>query len=314
MGKVDRKPFIVALIPAYNEEKTIAKVVLKALRHVDKVIVCDDGSTDMTADIAEALGAEVIRHPRNMGYGATITSLLRRANELSADVAVTLDADGQHNPEDIPRLVDPILRGDADLVIGSRFIESNGQGIPGYRRAGIKAITALYNLASKLGVSDAQSGYRAYSLKALRTVVPNLTETGMGVSLQILRLVDKAKLKVAEIPVNVRYDVEKSSTRNPLLHGAELVWTLARLVALEKPLKYLGVPSLLILGAGIASAVHLILVFNQTRYFSIPLAIVTLGLLLFGLVLATSTLTFHALSLIFKRIEGRNENSSSAGN
>ncbi|MFQ5759231.1 MAG: glycosyltransferase family 2 protein, partial [Candidatus Bathyarchaeia archaeon] len=105
------RPFVVAAIPAYDEEKTIARVVLQAQRYVDRVVVCDDGSRDLTAKIAEKLGAEVIRHERNMGYGASIQSLFRKARELNADVMITLDGDGQHNSGEIPMLVEPVLEG-----------------------------------------------------------------------------------------------------------------------------------------------------------------------------------------------------------
>jgi glycosyltransferase involved in cell wall biosynthesis len=123
------KPLIIACIPAYNEEKTIAKVVLLTKKYVDTVVVCDDGSADMTSELAEELGAEVIRHEKNRGYGAALASLFRRAREINADVMVTLDADYQHNPDYISRLVEPILKGEANMVIGSRFLaEDSARG------------------------------------------------------------------------------------------------------------------------------------------------------------------------------------------
>ncbi|RDD53142.1 MAG: glycosyltransferase family 2 protein, partial [Candidatus Korarchaeota archaeon NZ13-K] len=91
-----------ALIPAYNEEAKIAPVILKARRHVDLVIVCDDGSTDLTGEVARSLGAYVIRHERNMGYGAALLTLFKKALEMNVSIAVTLDADGQHDPDLIP--------------------------------------------------------------------------------------------------------------------------------------------------------------------------------------------------------------------
>lgn len=116
------EPFIIAAIPAYNEERTIARTILMAQRHVDKVVVCDDGSTDMTAHIARQLGADVATHTTKKGYGAAIQTLFRTARALDADIMVTLDADGQHNPGEIPAMVAPILERKADVVIGSRFL------------------------------------------------------------------------------------------------------------------------------------------------------------------------------------------------
>lgn len=153
------------------------------------------------------------------------------------------------------------------------------------------------------GLADAQSGLRAYSRKALEIIAPKLTETGMGVSLQILRIAQQTDLKIVEIPVNVKYDVEKPSKKNPLAHGAELIVTLTKMLTLEKPLRYLGMPSAALLAAGTIAAIQLVEQFNRTRYFSVPLAIISLGLTLLGAILATTALTFYALSVILKKIE-----------
>jgi glycosyltransferase involved in cell wall biosynthesis len=140
------RPFVVVGIPAFNEEKTIAKVVLKAQKYADKVLVCDDGSTDMTGEIAERLGADVVRHEKRLGYGAALRSLFRRARELNADVFVTLDGDGQHEPREIPGVVKAVVEDGVDVAIGSRFVdESLARGMPWYRRFGVRFITRLVN-------------------------------------------------------------------------------------------------------------------------------------------------------------------------
>ena len=162
------KPFVVVGIPAFNEEKAIARVILEAQKFADAVVVCDDGSTDLTAEIAERLGADVIKHERNSGYGAAIRSLFGRARELGADVLVTLDADGQHDANEIPNVLKPILQNKADIVVGSRFIDAQGTTeMPLYRRFGAKIITKLVNGSSKNGISDAQSGFRAYNRQTM---------------------------------------------------------------------------------------------------------------------------------------------------
>ena len=162
------KPFVVAAIPAHNEEKTIARVVLQAQLHVDKVVVCDDGSSDLTADIAERVGADLVRHEKTLGYGAAIQSLFKWAKRANADIMVTLDGDGQHNPNEIPVLAEPVLKGKADIVVGSRFLgdAEKKNGMPKYRRLGIKVITKLTGAASDNRLSDAQSGFRVYGRKA----------------------------------------------------------------------------------------------------------------------------------------------------
>jgi len=299
--QIKRKPKVIAAIPAYNEEKTVAAVILETEKYVDKIIIVDDGSTDHTAEIARRMGATVIQHAVNKGYGAAIISLLKKALEEDADIAVTLDADGQHDPRYIPYLTKPILENKADIVIGSRFLGKTK--MPKYRKIGVKTITALSNVATKLNITDAQSGFRAYSKKALQKIVPQLSEQGMGISLQILQIANQARLKIAEVPITIEYNVEKPSKKNPLTHGVELVATIIRITALEQPLKYLGIPSVVLLMAGIIAAVQLIAEFNKTRYFSIPAAIISLGLTLLGAILATTALTFYTLTQILKKIE-----------
>ncbi len=240
---------IVACIPAYNEEKTIAKVILVAQRQVDKVIVCDDGSTDLTADIAEKMGAEVIRHNENLGYGAAIQSLFDKVRMLEADVMLTLDADGQHNPEDIPKLLKPVQNDDADIVIGSRFLGGTASEIPRYRRAGIKLITKLSNGRLNSKISDAQSGFRAYNKKTIQTL--KLQENGMGISAEILLKAGRQDLKVMEVPIGISYKGIETSTHNPLRHGWNVIAAILRLILYERPLDFLGIPGTIFFLAGV---------------------------------------------------------------
>jgi glycosyltransferase involved in cell wall biosynthesis len=164
-------------------------------------VVCDDGSTDLTAQIAERLGADVVRHDRNLGYGAAIQSLFTRARELDADVLVTLDADGQHDPNEIQSIVKPVIEGAADIVVGSRFAdESMAYRMPWFRRAGVKFITKLTNgQSNQNAVGDAQSGFRAYSRKSVESLV--IFEDGMGVSSEILINARKQGLRICELPL-----------------------------------------------------------------------------------------------------------------
>ncbi len=164
---VQEHPFIVVGIPAFNEEHSIARIVIEAQKYADDVIVCDDGSSDFTSKIAQHLGAVVIRHKQNMGYGAAIKSLFERALTLGADVLITIDGDGQHDALEIPQVIKPITDGSADVVIGSRFIDQEGtKEMPFYRRLGAQVITKLVNGSSQTGVKDSQSGFRAYNRRS----------------------------------------------------------------------------------------------------------------------------------------------------
>jgi glycosyltransferase involved in cell wall biosynthesis len=307
--KVDRslesKPFVVVAIPAYNEEKTIAKVILQAQRYVDRVIVCDDGSRDMTAEIAERLDAEVIRHERNMGYGAAIQSLFRRTRELNADVLVTLDADGQHDPSEIPNVVKPVVQGKADVVIGSRFVDIRGTAeMPLYRRFGARLIARLINGSSKKGVSDAQSGFRAYNRKALERL--SLVEAGMGASVEILLEARKNDLKVCEVPSSCKYDTGEvaTSTENPVTHGLGVVTSIIRLVVEERPLMVLGIPGIFCLFAGIAFGVWMLRLYALEHHIVTNIALASIAFVLIGFFMLSTAITLYAISRLSKRMNG----------
>jgi len=187
------KPRVVAVIPCYNTEHHIAEVVTRALPYVDQVIVVDDGSTDDTVEVARKAGAKVISHSTNRGYGEAIKSCFEAAKTNTADVLVILDGDGQHNPDEIPKLLARILKAEADLIIGSRFLSNEGS-MPRYRKFGISVITFLWNFGAKVKVSDTQSGFRAYSKVIFEPF--HLSEKGMSISIEIL---EKARRRGATI-------------------------------------------------------------------------------------------------------------------
>lgn len=291
------KPFVVVGIPAFNEETMIAQVVLEAQKHGDTVVVCDDGSSDMTGAIAKRLGADVVCHGRNLGYGASIKSLFKRARELSADVLVTLDADGQHDPKEIPNILRPIADGVADVVIGSRFIDTCGaKEMPFYRRLGAQLITKLVNGSSKNGISDAQSGFRAYSRRALKHLCP--FEDGMGASVEILLKASKTDLRICEVPSSCTYhngDVA-TSTEHPLTHGIGVVMSIIRFIVEEKPLTTLGIPGLLCLFIGFGFGVWMLQIYLAEHYIVTNIALASVALVLIGLFTTFTAITLYAIS------------------
>ncbi len=295
---MDKKHTIIAAVPALNAEKTIAKVVIKSMRQVDRVIVCDDGSRDMTGEIAERLGAEVIRHEWNMGYGEALASLFRRAREIGPDAMVTLDADMQHNPEDIPRLVKPILDGEADIVVGSRFLGEGDKEIPKGRMFGIKAITKLANAASYKELTDAQSGFRAYSRKAIELITP--TEQGMGASTEILLKAKEKGLRIMEVPIKINYDVEKPSTHNPLYHGLDVILSTVKHMSMRHPLLFYGVPGVIALLTAIAFWVWTFQIFAATRQVVTNIALVAIGATIVGLMLLTTAVILWVLVSVLR--------------
>jgi glycosyltransferase involved in cell wall biosynthesis len=217
------KPLVVVGIPAHNEEKTIARVVLEARKYAHFVVVCDDGSDDRTAIIAENSGAYVVKHRKNIGYGAAIKSLFEAAIQFEADALVTIDGDGQHDAREIPSITKAIFDGCADVVIGSRFIRSQGTAeMPFYRRLGIRVLTKLVNSSAKIRIKDSQSGFRAYNRRALTML--ELTRTGMDASIEILFDANKKNLTVTEIPSRCIYHTgNPTSTHNPIRQGLGLI-------------------------------------------------------------------------------------------
>jgi len=291
----DKGPLIIAAIPAYNEEKTIAKVVVQASRYVDRVVVCDDGSVDMTAEIAEGLGADVVRHERNMGYGAAVQSMFRKARELDADIMVTLDGDGQHNPHEIPALVKPILEGEADLVVGTRFSgEANVKEVPFYRRMGIKAITKLTNTALNYGVRDAQNGFRAYGRKAIKEL--RLFEGGMGASVEILMEAKKKGFGVMETPVSCKYrGLERTSKHDPLRHGVGVLMSIVRLVVEDRPLLFLGVPGTVSLLVGVLFGIWMLQLYSIEHRIVTNIVLASMAFVLIGFFAVSTAITLYAI-------------------
>ncbi|MEM1588488.1 MAG: glycosyltransferase family 2 protein [Candidatus Bathyarchaeia archaeon] len=274
--------------------ETIAKVVIQAQKYVDKVILCDDGSTDYTSLIAERLGAEVIKHERNLGYGSAIRSLFLKARELKADVIVTIDSDGQHDPNEIPKLIKPILSGEADLVIGSRFMEGAGDESSIVRKTAIKGITKVVGVGE---VKDSQSGFRAYNRKAIEAITP--TEQGMGVSTEILMKANQIGLKIIEVPITVKYKGIRKSTQNPIFHLGDVLASTLKHISIRHPLIFYGTPAIILFLIGVFSASMTMKLYLAKGYFSIPFTLLAAIFLISSLLLFfTAVILFTLISVV----------------
>ena len=283
-------------IPAFNEEKNIASIIQKLSKVADIVIVCNDGSTDNTAKIAEKMGAIVIAHQQNLGYGEAIRSLFLKARELDSDMLVTLDSDGQHRISDVLPIADPIIKNQADLLIGSRFLTENQKDMPKYRKIGIKMITTLANTSLDESVTDSQSGFRAYSKNILFEITPS--EKGMGVSNEILMKASKKNFKIIEVPIVVSYQGD-TSTQHPLSHGVSVTLSTLKFISIEHPLKFYGIPGLVFLGIGLIFTIMTIQGFSETRQILLGPAVIGVGTIVFGTVLLmTSILLFSIVNVI----------------
>ena len=283
---------VVIGIPAFNEEKNIAKIIIQLKKLSYSIIVCNDGSSDMTREIAEELGVNVINHPKNLGYGSAIRSIFTKAAELDFDVLVTFDADGQHKTSDIKSVLKPIQNDDADIVIGSRFSENDSNEVPTYRKFGIKAITALANTTSENKISDAQSGFRAYNKKTLKEIIPS--DTGMGVSTEILIKANKKKFNIIEVPITVLYG-ENTSTHNPASHGASVIMSTMKFISIEHPLKFYGVPGIIFLVVGLFFIVWTIQGFAETRQIITNISLIGIGSTILGVILLTTSIILYSI-------------------
>jgi len=291
------KPFIVVGIPAFNEASMISHMVLEAQKYADAVVVCDDGSNDETGWIAKDSGACVVYHQRNLGYGASIKSLFKRARKLNADVLVTIDADGQHNPNEIPTIVNPIIQDGVDVVIGSRFIETEGtEEMPFYRKLGAQLITKLVNGSSRHKISDAQSGFRAYNRQALERLSPS--DSGMGASVEILLRAKKHDMKIWEVPSSCKYNngAVPTSTKNPLTHGIGVIMSIVRFVIEEKPLKMLGIPGLLLLFAGLGFGFWMLQIYSIENYIVTNIALASISFVIIGILTIFTAVILYAIS------------------
>jgi|TARA_B110000467_G_C18307422_1_gene475636 glycosyltransferase involved in cell wall biosynthesis len=293
--------FIIACIPAYNEERNIAKTIRNVAKFVNQVIVCDDGSTDNTVSEAENTGAYVIKLQKNAGKGAALKEIFKFAKSSNIDIMITIDADGQFVPEEIPLLLKPIIEKKSDIVVGYRFDDKTE--MPKYRKIGNKFLDKITNLAENIGVRDTQSGFRSYSKKAVEII--NFKADGFGADSEILIDAIQKKLKISEEKVTVIYNTGgRTSTKNPISHTVEVITSVVEKIALKHPLKYIGIPGIVLIFTSIIFGINLTTMFNETGYFSIPITFIVLGTLVVGVMMILMSILLYSVGM--NRINSRN--------
>jgi len=283
---------IIVGIPAFNEEKNIAVLIIQLKKIADKIIVCNDGSTDLTSKIAEELGATMINHEKNLGYGAAIRSIFLKSKDLDGDILVTFDADGQHRIEDINRVINPIINGESDLVIGSRFLDESAKEVPRYRKAGIKLITKITNVTIKKQLTDSQSGFRAYSKTVLNELNPS--ELGMGISTEILIKASAKNFRISEVPIKIVYDGD-TSTHNPISHGSSVLLSTIKFTSIEHPLKFYGIPSMIFFAIGLLFTSLSIEYYADIGRLNTNLTLIGAGSILIAVVLLLTGILLYSL-------------------
>jgi glycosyltransferase involved in cell wall biosynthesis len=281
---------VVVGIPAYNEESNIAKTILRAKSHVDRIVVVDDGSTDDTAIIAKSLGVTLLSNQKNMGKGMALKVIFNAARELDADVLVTIDADAQHDPDEIPKVIEPILNGTADVAVGAR---KTG---PRIRRIALRLLDAATAVHDSDGaIVDSQSGFRAYSKRAINVI--DFGERGMGVESESLKKALEKNLVIRQVQIQARYGAETDHTLHPILHFSDVASTITKVVLLRRPIRYLGIPAVLLVVVGLYRWFQILDAYNSTRQFAIGNAIVASLVLIVGFFLGIGAIILLAISL-----------------
>jgi glycosyltransferase involved in cell wall biosynthesis len=281
---------VVAVIPAFNEERSIGSIVLRLRPLVDQVLVVNDGSADATEQVARLAGATVLNHEVNRGYGSAIRTGLEAAERLNPAAVVLLDADGQHRIEDVAVLLEPIADGSADVVVGSRFVDGRTR-VPTVRRFAQHGLTLLTNAGSGVALTDSQSGMRAFGPRAMRAML--LRSTSMAAASEMQFLASDADLRIREVPIEIRYFAEVK--RSALAHGLDVLTGILQLISQRRPLMFFGVPGLLLVLISILFGLDVLFTFDRVRVLLVGQLIVSVALFIVGVLSLFTAIMLNAL-------------------
>lgn len=283
-------PRVVVAMPAYNEERYIGTLVLKARKYTDEVMVIDDGSTDGTAEISRLAGAKVISHSKNKGKGVAVQSILGEVKKKIPDVLVLLDADSQHNPDEIPRLIKPVLEG-YDLVIGSR--KDTKKSIPFYRRIGQKILLHSTRILARNRISDSESGFRAFSRRAIAEL--KLSQKGFAIESEMIADAEEKGLKITEVPISVKY-TKDGSTLNPIRHGLGVITQIMVMISERKPLFFFGILGGILTIAGFIAGIRTLEILRDVGVLPIGTVMLTVLFFIVGVFCIFTGIILHTLS------------------
>jgi glycosyltransferase involved in cell wall biosynthesis len=282
---------ILVIAPAYNEERFIGSVVLKLLRFPVTVVVVDDGSSDETAHIAAQAGAVVVRQPTNLGKAAALNAGFQKALEYDPDVIVTIDSDGQHLPEELIHVIEPILEQKADIVIGSRYLEKTSD-VPAARVWGHRFFNLLNHAASGVPVTDSQSGYRAFS-RRIYECGEIFHSNGFTVESEMQFIAHELGLSVVEVPITIRYTDKPK--RSAFSQGLWVLNGIVKLVGQYRPLLFFSLAGLVLLAFGMGWGLYVIYRFNQVHQLAVGTALLSILCSILGVTCFSTGIILHSV-------------------
>ena len=295
-----------AIIPCYNEGYTIGSIILSTKKYVDEVLVIDDGSLDNTSEIAHMAGAAVIFHKTNRGKSQALKTGFKYALDNDYDYVVTLDGDGQHNPDEIPIVLETILKngGSIDISIGHRY--GHDTEMPKWRKIGKRILDYLTSFGTGGYIADSQCGFRAFSKKAVKGLVPRLNGEAFSVESEQLIKAHELGLGLGHTHVACKYkNLKNTSTKSPTSHGFSVLGYVIWLVAEKRPLLFIGVPGFIFLIIGLLFGIYTLQYYNLTHIFPIHYAILVSIFMILGSLGMFMGLVLNVLPSIIQR--SRNE-------
>jgi len=288
-----------AVIPCYNEESTIGSIVLKTKRHVDKVLVVDDGSKDDTAKVAKEAGAVVISNNRNQGKGSVIKTGFKYALAKNFDYVITLDGDGQHNPDEVPIILGDLMNNGHDITIGLR--SGYNTEMPKWRKLGKRVLDYATSFGNGGYVTDSQCGFRAFNKNAVKHLIPKLNGENFSTESEQLIKAHEVGLKVSHKDITCKYKNLDTSTKNPTMHGFSVLSYIIWLVAEKRPLLFISIPGFVMVLIGLFFGINILQYYNQTHIFLVPQAILASIFLIIGTLAIFIGLMLNVIPTIVKK-------------
>jgi glycosyltransferase involved in cell wall biosynthesis len=304
---VPGKARVLVAIPCFNEELQIGSVVLAARTYAPDVLVVDDGSADGTSRIAELAGATVVRHAQNGGKGKAVQTAFRYARDHGYDALVLMDGDGQHDPAEIPLMLEPVLGrngSSVDVSLGFRFGEATE--MPTWRRVGKRVLDYATALgAGTTEVVDSQCGYRAYGRRAIEAFADRLQGQGFGTESEQLILAKELGLKHENVAIHCRYDGLDGSTQGPIRHAMGVLGSVLDFVTRKHPLATVSLPGFVLVGAATLLGIYVISVLNRYHQLATGWALTTAILAILGTTAIFAGLMMHLMARFIDQAASR---------